>query len=54
MGNLSNAAIRFMFINDINVQIKYVKGVDLSPGEIKEAQRRFDAFRSQPSRRPGT
>ena len=35
------------------LQIKYVKGIDLSPGEIEEAQRRFDEFSSQPNRRRG-
>ena len=29
------------------VQIGYVKGIDLSPGEIREAQMRFDNFSSQ-------
>jgi len=35
------------------MQIKYVKGIDLSPGEIEEAQKRFDQFSSQPNRRRG-
>ena len=34
-------------------QVGYVKGIDLSPGEIREAQKRFDEFSSQPSRRSG-
>ncbi len=29
------------------MQIKYVKGVDLSPGEIEEAQRRFKELKSE-------
>jgi len=35
------------------MQIKYVKGIDLSPGEIEEAQKRFDQFSSQSNRRRG-
>ncbi len=35
------------------MQIKYVKGIDLSPGEIEEAQKRFDQFSGQPNRRRG-
>ncbi len=51
--HLNNAPFLFALTNNVCVQIKYVKGVDLSPAEIEEAQRRFVAFRSQPSRRPG-
>ena len=35
------------------VQVGYVKGIDLSPGEIREAQKRFDEFSSQPKKRGG-
>ena len=35
------------------MQVGYVKGIDLSPGEIREAQKRFDEFSSQPKKRGG-
>ena len=35
------------------LQISYVKGIDLSPGEIAEAQKRFDDFSSKPGKRGG-
>lgn len=32
------------------MQVKYVKGIDLSPGEIQEARRRFQELKAK---RPG-
>ncbi len=37
----------------VNHQVKYVKGIDISEGEICEAAKRFEELREREARKPG-